>query len=113
MRPAPGDTLIPLFQKGRFGVEDPARSRGGRLNICRRGLCFAGRFARRLAFAFLAFDRLGFEQDFGGLPVALRFAFRAALIKPEKVSELPDAVLTISHGWPRIGWRSARYCVCG
>jgi len=70
---------------------------GARRRRRRRGLCLSGGVAGRLAFAILAFVGFGFEEDFGGLPVALGISLGASFLEPKEVSDLPDAVLTIGH----------------
>jgi hypothetical protein len=60
-----------------------------------RGL--ACRFPRRLAFDALALGRLGISHGLRSGPMTLRLAIGAAFVEPQKISNLTNAVVAISH----------------
>ena len=60
-----------------------------------RGL--ACRFPGRLAFDALALGRLGISHGLRSGPMTLRLAIGAAFVEPQKISNLTNAVVAISH----------------
>jgi hypothetical protein len=60
-----------------------------------RGL--ACRFPGRLAFDALALGRLGISHGLRSGPMTLRLAIGAAFLEPQKISNLTNAVVAISH----------------
>ena len=68
--------------------------------------------AGRLAFSALAINRVGLDEGFSGQPMTLRLAMGAAFLKPQKIGELADAIVVVSHGCLRIGRRNARRFAC-
>src|SRR5271156_608133 len=58
------------------------------------------RFARRLAFDTLALLRLGLEKGFGGGPMALFLAFGTALVEPQEIGNLTDAIVAVGRCRP-------------
>jgi hypothetical protein len=64
--------------------------------------CGISSLAGRLAFDALAFGSLRLNQGLGGQPMPLRLAFRVPFLEPQKIGELADPVITVSHGFLRV-----------
>ena len=41
--------------------------------------------------------RLGFNEGFGGRPMALRLAFGASFVEPQEIGDLTDPIVAVSH----------------